>query len=171
MHTVLDLLTLVATAWVIYTLRVTLRDSYQNEQDTIQTYYVVRTSAACACAAESPMRMAQCVPRWQQSGEPRPCRPRATRPTLSLLRGVQVIPCAVLAAIAHPGTNHPIVFRVRPRPRDLRQTVVSQGRRSVPGLHHRAYSSAATLAFLPYWRPDAAPRVHRRPDSTPPQSI
>ncbi len=46
-HTVLDLLTLVATAWVIYTLRVTLKDSYQNEQDTIQTYYVVRASG-CA---------------------------------------------------------------------------------------------------------------------------
>ena len=44
-HTVLDLLTLVATAWVIYTLRVTLKDSYQNEQDTIQTYYVVRVPA------------------------------------------------------------------------------------------------------------------------------
>ena len=44
-HTVLDLLTLAATAWVIYTLRVTLKDSYQNEQDTIQTYYVVRTGA------------------------------------------------------------------------------------------------------------------------------
>ena len=46
MHTVLDLLTLAATAWVIYTLRVTLKDSYQNEQDTIQTYYVVRTPTA-----------------------------------------------------------------------------------------------------------------------------
>jgi len=46
-HTVLDLLTLAATAWVIYTLRVTLKDSYQNEQDTIQTYYVVRSGARC----------------------------------------------------------------------------------------------------------------------------
>ena len=27
-----------------------------------------------------------------------------------------MIPCAVLAAVAHPGTNHPLVFRVRPSP-------------------------------------------------------
>ena len=50
-HTVLDLLTLAATAWVIYTLRVTLKDSYQNEQDTIQTYYVVRSGACCVFSA------------------------------------------------------------------------------------------------------------------------
>ena len=31
-------------------------------------------------------------------------------------RCVQIIPCAVLAAIAHPGTNHPLVFRVRVPP-------------------------------------------------------
>ena len=61
-HTVLDLLTLVATAWVIYTLRVTLRDSYQNEQDTIQTYYVVRRPCLvhahniAACARPSDCR-------------------------------------------------------------------------------------------------------------------
>lgn len=29
--------------------------------------------------------------------------------------GVQVVPCVALAALAHPGTNHPLAFRVRLR--------------------------------------------------------
>ena len=41
-HTVLDLLTLVATLWVIYELRFPLADTYQKDQDTIQSYHVVR---------------------------------------------------------------------------------------------------------------------------------
>ena len=41
-HTVLDLLTLIATVWVIYTLRIPLKDTYQEEQDSVQTYFVVR---------------------------------------------------------------------------------------------------------------------------------
>ena len=40
-HTLLDALTLVATAWVIFMLRVTLKDTYQQTQDTIELYYVV----------------------------------------------------------------------------------------------------------------------------------
>ncbi|BDA51668.1 ER lumen protein-retaining receptor [Coccomyxa sp. Obi] len=39
-HTVLDFLTLGATVWVIYTLRMPLKDTYQAEQDSVQTYYV-----------------------------------------------------------------------------------------------------------------------------------
>lgn len=41
-HTVLDFLTLAATAWVIYELMLPLKDTYQGDQDTIQWYYVVR---------------------------------------------------------------------------------------------------------------------------------
>jgi hypothetical protein len=41
-HTVLDFLTLGATAWVVYTLRMPLKDTYQVEQDSVQSYYVVR---------------------------------------------------------------------------------------------------------------------------------
>jgi hypothetical protein len=41
-HTVLDMLTLVATAAVIYQLRVKLVDTYQDDQDSVKTYYVVR---------------------------------------------------------------------------------------------------------------------------------
>jgi ER lumen protein retaining receptor len=62
-HTVLDMLTLVATAAVIYQLRVKLVDTYQDDQDSVKTYYVV-------------------------------------------------IPCVALAALAHPGTNHPLAFRI-----------------------------------------------------------
>ena len=40
-HTILDLLTLVATLWVIYELRIPLKDTYQEDQDTVQSYYVV----------------------------------------------------------------------------------------------------------------------------------
>lgn len=62
-HTVLDLLTLVATGWVIYTLRFKLVDTYQDDQDSVKTYYVV-------------------------------------------------VPAVALAALAHPGTNHPLPFRI-----------------------------------------------------------
>lgn len=40
-HTVLDFLTLGATLWVMYTLRMPLKDTYQAEQDSVQSYYVV----------------------------------------------------------------------------------------------------------------------------------
>lgn len=46
-HTILDMLTLVATAAVIYELRFKLVDTYQDDQDSVKTYYVVR-SAPCA---------------------------------------------------------------------------------------------------------------------------
>ena len=41
-HTLLDGLTLVATAWVIYMLRFKLSDTYQAAQDSVQVVYVVR---------------------------------------------------------------------------------------------------------------------------------
>ena len=41
-HTILDGLSLVATLWVIYEMRFILKNTYQADQDTIQTYYVVR---------------------------------------------------------------------------------------------------------------------------------
>ena len=41
-HTILDGLTLAATAWVIYELRGPLKGTYQADQDNVQTYYVVR---------------------------------------------------------------------------------------------------------------------------------
>lgn len=55
-HTVLDFLTLGATLWVMYTLRMPLKDTYQAEQDSVQSYYVV--SHPCnlepsKCRAES----------------------------------------------------------------------------------------------------------------------
>lgn len=45
-HTVLDMLTLLATGWVVYTLRFKLADTYQDDQDSIKTYYVVRCWAS-----------------------------------------------------------------------------------------------------------------------------
>lgn len=50
-HTVLDMLTLLATAWVVYTLRFKLQDTYQDDQDSIKTYYVVGLSLHCSTAA------------------------------------------------------------------------------------------------------------------------
>lgn len=43
-HTVLDLLTLAATCWVLYLLRVPLKDSYERyrDQDIVKVWYVVR---------------------------------------------------------------------------------------------------------------------------------
>lgn len=41
-HTVLDLLTLLATCLVIYMLWFPLRDSYQASEDSMQSYFVVR---------------------------------------------------------------------------------------------------------------------------------
>ena len=40
-HTLLDFLTLFATLWVIYELRFPLAASYQSEQDSVYSYYVV----------------------------------------------------------------------------------------------------------------------------------
>lgn len=40
-HTLLDFMTLFATLWVIYTLRFPLKASYQAEQDSVYSYYVV----------------------------------------------------------------------------------------------------------------------------------
>lgn len=60
-HTVLDFLTLGATAWVIYMLRLPLKDTYQAEQDSVQSYYVVSLS---------PVRT---VPPQEMSGHPQEC--------------------------------------------------------------------------------------------------
>ena len=51
-HTVLDMLTLVATAAVIYQLRVKLVDTYQDDQDSVKTYYVVRVPLVRPCWAD-----------------------------------------------------------------------------------------------------------------------
>lgn len=40
-HTLLDLATLAATLWVIYTIRFKLRSSYMEEKDNFAIYYVV----------------------------------------------------------------------------------------------------------------------------------
>jgi len=117
-HTVLDLLTLAATAWVIYTLRVTLKDSYQNEQDTIQTYYVVRSGTHCVLITASVMQFLSGGIKDNQKLAPISCLSKLDVPVLRWPGCVQIIPCALLAAIAHPGTNHPLVFRVR-MPLDL----------------------------------------------------
>jgi len=45
-HTVLDLLTLIATGWVIYTIRYQLWSSYSEEMDNLPNYYVVRLRGA-----------------------------------------------------------------------------------------------------------------------------
>lgn len=41
-HTFLDLLTLGATCWVEYMMRVPLKSTYSDELDTIETHHVVR---------------------------------------------------------------------------------------------------------------------------------
>ena len=55
-HTVLDFLTLIATVWVIYTLRIPLKDTYQEEQDSVQTYFVVRNFSTLQVVVISQMR-------------------------------------------------------------------------------------------------------------------
>ena len=42
-HTLLDALTLGATVWVVYTMRMKLRHTYQADLDNIYSYYVVRS--------------------------------------------------------------------------------------------------------------------------------
>ena len=41
-HTLLDLLTLIATVWVIVTMTVQLKNSYQREKDTTPEWIIVR---------------------------------------------------------------------------------------------------------------------------------
>ena len=45
-HTILDGLSLVATLGVIYEMRFILKNTYQADQDTVQTYYVVSQAQA-----------------------------------------------------------------------------------------------------------------------------
>ena len=56
-HTLLDFLTLFATLWVIYTLRFPLKASYQAEQDSVYSYYVVcaRPPAALKSLVPNPL--------------------------------------------------------------------------------------------------------------------
>lgn len=41
-HTILDAVTLSATAWVVFQMRVKLKHTYQAEMDSVTSYYVVR---------------------------------------------------------------------------------------------------------------------------------
>lgn len=47
----LDLLTLLATGWVIYTIRYQLWSSYSEEMDNMPNYYVVRRLAGAASSS------------------------------------------------------------------------------------------------------------------------
>ncbi|KAL6776724.1 hypothetical protein ACKKBF_B30685 [Auxenochlorella protothecoides x Auxenochlorella symbiontica] len=62
-HTLLDLLTLLATGWVVYTLRGPLRESYQRELDGLNPLIIL-------------------------------------------------VPCLLLAVVAHPGTRHAYAFKI-----------------------------------------------------------
>lgn len=42
-HTVLDFMTLVPTAWVIYMIRFKLKSTYIDELDNFKIYYLVKT--------------------------------------------------------------------------------------------------------------------------------
>ena len=53
-HTILDGLTFLATLVVIYLLYGPLRSSYQSEEDSVQTYFVV-------CGSRSPAAMQACM--------------------------------------------------------------------------------------------------------------
>lgn len=106
MHTILDMLTLVATAAVIYQLRVKLVDTYQDDQDSVKTYYVVRAFIFSKEMLQSLCRaFTPCTIDY-------PVSPVRAEITLLVLLALQVIPCVALAAVAHPGTNHPLAFRV-----------------------------------------------------------
>ena len=50
-HTLLDLLTLAATLWVIYTMRTTLKATYSAQMDSLPLWYVLVPCAVCAVIA------------------------------------------------------------------------------------------------------------------------
>ena len=52
-HTLLDLLTLIATVWVLYTMRTKLARSYNARKDTTQVELIVR---AICCRQSVPMQ-------------------------------------------------------------------------------------------------------------------
>lgn len=91
-HTVLDLLTLAATAWVLYLLWVPLKESYERyrDQDIVKVWYVVRTEVFSTLTIHgvAPTKISRLTP----------CQ--------------QVVPCLVLAIVSHPKTRHLFVFRV-----------------------------------------------------------
>jgi len=50
-HTLLDLLTLLATVWVIYTMHFKLHGSYNQQMDTLHVHYILVPCAMCAVVA------------------------------------------------------------------------------------------------------------------------
>ena len=132
-HTVLDLLTLVATLWVIYELRFPLADTYQKDQDTIQSYYVVRCLLPAALLSIWDQAQHLLVANKTDSLQPVVhlhsaellcfhaevcclavnCMSHVVGYNLRSLCK-QAIPCLLAAFIAHPSTRHAFAFRVRP---------------------------------------------------------
>jgi len=94
-HTLLDLLTLSATLWVLYTMRTKLARSYNARKDSTRVELIVR-------------------------GPWRPCPPHVpqlpactlTLSSLHLSLCAQLGGCSVLALVAHPSTKHWFLNRV-----------------------------------------------------------
>ena len=82
LHTVLDALTLAATAWVVYTIRMKLNHTYQAQLDSIYSYYVVDSRMAHFFVASH----VRCV--------------------------LEAAPCLVLAVLVHPATSHVWINRI-----------------------------------------------------------
>lgn len=91
-HTILDGLTLAATAWVIYELRGPLKGTYQADQDNVQAYYVVFLA---------PLPLALCRNLHQQSLEPEMCNNPRSGPFMNPAKFPLPFPISSATACHH----------------------------------------------------------------------
>lgn len=93
-HTLLDFLTLSATAWVVYMIRFNLKSTYMKDMDTFPIYFVVISYIVTMFDRSS----------YRWSGVDH---------LVCVKYGVQVVPAAILAFISYPKiTHHHYFFQI-----------------------------------------------------------
>ncbi len=95
-HTALDFATLAATGWVVWQLTGPCAGTFQAEQDSLAWYWVVSRDGR----SEGRGARAHSSARSKHSHTHTHTSPH------------QAAPCLLIALFAHPGTHHPLPFRV-----------------------------------------------------------
>ena len=104
-HTALDFATLGATGWVIWQLRGPCAGTFQADQDSLAWFWVVRFVGEEGGGGRGGRRA--------RTGERAyAATTKTSRPLFFFRSPSQAAPCLVVAVFAHPGTHHPLPFRV-----------------------------------------------------------
>ena len=105
-HTILDMLTLTATAWVIYTMYMKLKSSYQADKDTLLEAYIVCSSSPVPILASPPCTLSIAV--YTGSSRLRPTSPSTScAPARNLACPADVHPAPNVAFAPHQGQGTP----------------------------------------------------------------